>query len=549
MRVVKGSVGKEHPCLGHKSLPAVVGAVIAIAALVCGLWDGATARIAAEPAQPEESGPEGIHRRLLERISFGDVDGAMAMFADDANVWDALGCVPNCLGKERIRAAIETAVHKNWQFSAVEVESHRTSFTAWTVSRTELRGDDLNAKGIERILAGYALALRGGRIASLRGGYDITDEQTRLFRSQPAAPGSRLTGTEIPPPAPSADGVLIDVGGRRIYMECMGVGSPTVIFEGGSSATRGAASGGVWTGLRAAAPHVTIQQDVARFTRACAYDPAGVGLSDPRPRPSTGRQDAADMHLLLQSAGFAPPYVVVGISYGGQVAQLFASMYPAETAGVALLDSSPGWDFYERFSAILPPELNERYWTGLRQGWQQAQTPQGLATGTDLEATLTELREMGPLPNVPLAVLTAGVPFHPWNVAAGVDVEQREQIRYETQAALAQLAPGGSHRIFESSEHAMNVFVPAQIVDAIRYLVEASRSPAGAPAADPGIGAAASAPEPAIVTSSQDGASGPAQIGIVVVLAVLAVAGCSFVVRRSRGRMNAGRDQSEEPNS
>jgi pimeloyl-ACP methyl ester carboxylesterase len=330
-------------------------------------------------------------------------------------------------------------------------------------------------------------------------------------------------------------------------MECMGEGSPTVIFEGGSSATHGAASGGVWTGLRAAAPHITIQQDVARFTRACAYDPAGVGFSDPRPRPSTGRQDAEDMHLLLQSAGIAPPFVVVGISYGGQVTQLFASMYAAETAGVVLLDSTPGWDFYERFAAILPPELTERYWAGLRQNWQQAQTSQGLAAGTDLEATLNELREMAPLPDVPLAVLTAGVPFHPWNVAAGVDVEQREEIRYETQVALARLTPRGTHRIVESSEHAMNVFAPALIVDAIRDVVEPSRSSTAAPAADPEAGVVADAPEVSIATTSRDGTgSRLAPLGIAAVLAVLAIAGCSFVVRRSHSRMGAGHRHADE---
>jgi pimeloyl-ACP methyl ester carboxylesterase len=336
--------------------------------------------------------------------------------------------------------------------------------------------------------------------------------------------------------------VLVDVGGRRIYMECMGSGSPTVMFEGGSSATRGAASGGVWTGLRAAAPHVTIQQDVARFTRACAYDPAGVGLSDPRPRPSTGRQDAADMFLLLRSASIAPPYVVVGISYGGQVAQLFASMYPAETAGVVLLDSTPGGDFLDRAGAILPPELTERYWTGLRQSWQQAQTPQGLAGGTDLETTLGELREMGPLPDVPLAVLTAGVPFHPWNLAAGVNVEQREQIRYETQAALARLTPHGTHRIVQWSEHAMNVFAPTTVTGAIREVVEQSRSPASAPTADPGVGVPAGPAEaPAAAATDSGRGAHLAPVGIMVALVVLAVVGGTLVVRRSRQRTESGR--------
>jgi pimeloyl-ACP methyl ester carboxylesterase len=265
------------------------------------------------------------------------------------------------------------------------------------------------------------------------------------------------------------------VGGRRIYMECMGDADPTVIFEGGANAVRGPASSRLWAGANGLLPHVLIQQEVAKVARACAYDPAGVALSDPRPRPSTGRADAEDMHRLLHAAGFAPPYVVVGNSYGAQVAQLFASMYPDETAGIVLLDATPGWEFSERFAEMLPAESRDRFWTGVRQSWEQAKTPQGLAGGTDLEATLNELREMTPLPDVPLAVLTAGIPLHPWNVAAGLDVQQREQIRYDVQAALAQLTPRGTHRIVDNSEHGMTVFAPDLIAEAIRDVVRQAR--------------------------------------------------------------------------
>jgi pimeloyl-ACP methyl ester carboxylesterase/ketosteroid isomerase-like protein len=425
-------------------------------------------------AQPTSAPPGGeeVHRRLIEAINAGDVDGTMALFHEDSNVWEALGCRPNCQGLPKIREAIQAVTANHWRFDNVSIETLKTTYTTWTSSKAELRGDDIAAAGLERVRAGFAVATRDGKIASLRGGYDQADDETRRFVAQAPRPGPIN-----PSPTMTAYGRLVDVGGRRIYMECIGDGDPTVIFEGGSSAVRGAASSGIWAGGHGLVPTSVIQPEVGKVTRACTYDPASVGLSDPRPRPSTGRQDAEDMHRLLHAAGFAPPYVIVGISYGGQVMQLFASMYPAETAGVVLLDASPGWDFYERWAAALPPEPAERFWASVRQGWAQSKTPQGLAGGTDQEATLTELRMMGPWPDVPLTVLTAGIPYHPWNVAAGADVQQREQIRYDVQAALARLAPRGTHRIVDTSEHSMNAFVPNLIVDVIRRTVEAARKP------------------------------------------------------------------------
>ena len=85
--------------------------------------------------------------------------------------------------------------------------------------------------------------------------------------------------------------------------------------------------------------------EVAKFTRACAYDRPGTPVgekpsrSDPVPQPTTAGEAAADLHALLGAAGEAGPYVLVGHSYGGLVVRLYASTYPDDVSGLVLVDA------------------------------------------------------------------------------------------------------------------------------------------------------------------------------------------------------------------
>jgi pimeloyl-ACP methyl ester carboxylesterase len=119
-------------------------------------------------------------------------------------------------------------------------------------------------------------------------------------------------------------GRAVDVGGRTLNLYCSGNGSPTVIFE---------SNGGV-PGFRWA----RIQRDVAGTTRACWYDRAGLGWSDPGPFPNHSESVAHDLHRLLVAAGEAPPYVLVGHAMGGFHVRVFRAFYPSEVAGLVLVD-------------------------------------------------------------------------------------------------------------------------------------------------------------------------------------------------------------------
>jgi pimeloyl-ACP methyl ester carboxylesterase len=122
-----------------------------------------------------------------------------------------------------------------------------------------------------------------------------------------------------PPP-----GRLIDIGTHRLHLHCLGRGTPTVVFDpalGASSLS--------WSLVHAA---------VATLTRACVYDRAGFGWSDAGPRPRTAGRLADELRALLRAADVDPPFILVGHSYGGLVAQLFTARHREEVAGLVLIE-------------------------------------------------------------------------------------------------------------------------------------------------------------------------------------------------------------------
>ena len=145
----------------------------------------------------------------------------------------------------------------------------------------------------------------------------------RLTRSKPNPP---------PPVVPPLPGRRIDVGGYKLYIECAGSGSPTVVFEAGEG---GAAASNPLPAAR------EVRATVAKDTRVCAYDRAGLGASDRRPSGpiATAQRYADELHALLKGANEPGPYVLVGPSYGGLIAMSYVMHHPGDTAGLVFVDS------------------------------------------------------------------------------------------------------------------------------------------------------------------------------------------------------------------
>lgn len=130
---------------------------------------------------------------------------------------------------------------------------------------------------------------------------------------------------------PAVPGQFVDVGGRSLHLVCTGPEQPTkpvALFESGAFGFSGD-----W---------IYVQTELAaQGVRSCAYDRAGMGLSDPSDEPHDGINAAKDLEKLLAAAHVPGPYVLVGHSMAGARVHLLANRNPAEVAGLVLVDSTP----------------------------------------------------------------------------------------------------------------------------------------------------------------------------------------------------------------
>jgi pimeloyl-ACP methyl ester carboxylesterase len=274
---------------------------------------------------------------------------------------------------------------------------------------------------------------------------------------------------------------LIDIGaGRKMFLECRGSGSPTVILESGYRNDADIWSTELEPGMS------TVFPEVARFTRVCAYDRPGtfldakhLGRSTPVPMPRTARDLVSDLHALLQTARVPGPYVFAAHSFGGIFARLYASTYPKEVVGMVLVDAlsekvrtgltPEQWKFYVNFGFTKPTPGLEKY--------KDIET-------LDVNASLDQIEKAAtaePLHPMPLFVLTQGKPFDlsPWQPLPADFPGALNKAWHTAQDELAALAPNAKHKTATKSSHYIQVQEPQLVIDAIKQVVEAVRNPSG----------------------------------------------------------------------
>jgi pimeloyl-ACP methyl ester carboxylesterase len=234
---------------------------------------------------------------------------------------------------------------------------------------------------------------------------------------------------------------MIDVGGRRLYIECTGSGGPAVILQAGLGA-----SSSSWARVAPA---------VAETTTVCSYDRAGHGRSDEAAAPQDGIALATDLHTLLERAGVAGPYVIVGHSSGGPYVRVFAARYPDQVAGMVLLDAQPADaftalpdypGFYATYRTVvtLSPSLARIGILGPLLGLSANESSAAAARGArdEVIALPTVLRQSSALTSLgdrPLIVVTAAAEADRGWVAA--------------QDALPRLSSASVHRVMAAATH------------------------------------------------------------------------------------------------
>jgi pimeloyl-ACP methyl ester carboxylesterase len=223
----------------------------------------------------------------------------------------------------------------------------------------------------------------------------------------------------------------VNVGSYALWIQCSGQGSPPVVLEAGFG--NGAST---WS---------KVQPGVAQFTRVCAYDRAGLGNSDQGPNPTTSRHQVEDLRALLKNAGQTGRYVLVGHSFGGMNVGLYARLYPAEAAGLVLVDAA-------HEDGYLDPEYRKYHSDAIG--------------GVNLTESALQVRAAPSLPDIPLIVLAHGLP-------SGLPFSEERWSGW--QKDLAARAPRGKLVVADQSRHDIQLDQPDLVIASIQEVVGQAR--------------------------------------------------------------------------
>lgn len=296
---------------------------------------------------------------------------------------------------------------------------------------------------------------------------------------------------------------LVEIApGRRLNLRCWGprprAGKPTVIFESGLGFPSYS-----WR---------KVQPAVARFARACSYDRAGLGFSDPGPLPRSAAAIASDLERLVDTAGLKPPFVLVGSSLGSQSVRLFAFRRPGQVAALVLVDPYVEGQ-YAAFDVIAPgvladnahakasetacrdlllsgtvpadearrrdclsapdPEFSPKLAAVvLRQRLSRARAEAAWSESGALD-TISEREiaaERRPLGAMPIVVLSAGNDFAGQGYSAEVERRLLDELSRQHRR-LADLSSNGRVILVPGADHVIQASHPRVVIDTIQHAV------------------------------------------------------------------------------
>lgn len=278
-----------------------------------------------------------------------------------------------------------------------------------------------------------------------------------------------ICSVSVATPFPPSPGQRYDVGGYFVHIHCLGQGSPTVIVDVGLGDD--------------STDWLEIQKNVSAETKICVFDRPGYGWSDFGPQPRDSNRIALELETLLPMADLAPPYVMVGHSFGGYNIRVFTANNPGKVTGMVLVDASHE-DQYDRFNINLPNRFGRTGTTiilpkathnmshadkhaMLRERAYHAASAEISSLG-DSAAQVKQLDALSP---IPLVIVSRGKPE--W---FGDAVQQaREKTWNGMQQELFLLSPLSRHVFAHQSGHDIPFEQPEIIIEAINEIVEDSR--------------------------------------------------------------------------
>lgn len=272
-------------------------------------------------------------------------------------------------------------------------------------------------------------------------------------------------------------GRLVDIGGYQLHISCLGEGQPTVILDAGI--------GGF------SLDWISVQRALADKVQVCAYDRAGYGWSDPGPSPRATDRIVDELHRLLMNAGLQPPFVLVGHSFGGYNVQYYAKLYPGETAGLVLVDSShpqqaerlpdiPAHREKTKGSKVVtlfrgqssfkyyPDDVRSLLMQVL--SWRKMYITQRREF-INFTMSGDQVEHSGKLPDMPLIVITRGKRVWPEDPYGNM----LETVWGEMQRELSHLTPGGRQIIALASDHLIHLEQPRTVASAVMSVIEDAR--------------------------------------------------------------------------
>jgi pimeloyl-ACP methyl ester carboxylesterase len=282
-----------------------------------------------------------------------------------------------------------------------------------------------------------------------------------------AAP-TKVPPTPTPHPVtnlPKTFDQMVDVGGYKLQVSCWGNGSPTVVLETGAGTSIDA-----WRNVQAKIP---------ANLRYCAYNRAGLGMSDPAPiSPRTTADHAKDLRAVITKAGITPPYILMAHSLGGLTARQYATQYPQDVAGILLVDSTHPDQTAAQRSTLPSQAVGEsEAVTKVRAQLQDSflQNVPAEFGGLNIYESMQQAKAAGSLGSIPLVVLAespSGV-ARSWPSGLPPDVYAKlADVWMGLQHDLTTLSTNSTYMEAENSGHMIMIDEPEAILRALDVLVQ-----------------------------------------------------------------------------